>query len=167
MEDGPTALSNMAKETTKEQMIPRECSCGWKKKSQPHPSGQGQMQWWQPGQACTVNTGQTRRSLSQVEHHSARVHSIFASGRGAEQQPSQQDELHHLPKKSCLKGSLASKLKLSGHIPYEEGTQRFGTKPKRRTRLKEIGRRERVIDQLVKVYFESLGGKPRKKSWRR
>lgn len=62
---------------------------------------------------------------------------------------------------SSPKGSLASKLKLSGHILYEEGSQRLGTKPKRRTRLKEIGRRERVIDQLVKVHCLL------RKSWRK
>lgn len=62
---------------------------------------------------------------------------------------------------NSLKGSLASKLKLSGHILYEEGSQRLRTKPKRRTRLKEIGRRERVINQLVKVHCLL------RKSWRK
>lgn len=49
---------------------------------------------------------------------------------------------------NSLRGSAASRLSLFGYILYEEGTQKFRAKPKRRIRPKQIGRRQ--IHQLVK-----------------
>lgn len=47
-------------------------------------------------------------------------------------------------------GSMTSMLGMFGHIVYEEGTQKFATKPKRRTSPKQSRRWERKMAQLVK-----------------
>lgn len=51
---------------------------------------------------------------------------------------------------NSLRGSLESKVKLLEHIIYEEGAQSFGEKHIRSVRLKQNGRHEGEIHQLLK-----------------
>lgn len=51
---------------------------------------------------------------------------------------------------NSLRGSTTAKLSIFGYIVYKGGKWRFGELPQRKTPLKQSGRREREILQLLK-----------------
>lgn len=96
MEDGPNRTDNTeltGTATTNEQRILRSCSCGWSKVTtyrglRIH-QGKAKCGGKDLRQTCTAQAGQTRRSQSRVEYHSA-IDFTIADGQREVEQPHQQ-----------------------------------------------------------------------------